>query len=300
MIWSIEMFASVRGHALLGLLLPVALLGVASAAEFDPSPLKTTVQDIESRLSARVGVSVIDLETGDVWSHKGDELFPTNSTFKAFLCAAVLDAGDSGKTDLERSVTIQKSDLVTYSPVTEKRVGGEGFTIEELCEVTVTTSDNAAANLVMKEIGGPQALTGYLRRIGDQMTRADRWEPDSNTGIPGDERDTTTPTAAADTLKKLVLEDTLEAGSRKKLTGWLVGNKVGNSTLRAGIPPSWKIADKTGAGGNGSRNNIAVVWPDGRKPVVIAVYITQTTASFDARNKAIAEIGSALAQSLQP
>ncbi|MCV0424742.1 MAG: class A beta-lactamase [Roseibium sp.] len=289
-----------RRAALLGALMPLLSLCAAQAQEFDPTPLETEIEDIERRLDARVGVTVIDKETGLSWNHRGKERFPTNSTFKAFLCGAVLDASDKGKVNLQRKVTIQEGDIVNYSPVTEKHVNGKGFTIEELCEITVTISDNAAANLVMETLEGPEGLNTFLRSIGDMKTRADRWEPYSNTGIPGDERDTTTPNAAAETLQKLVLEDTLAPESRKKLTNWLIGNKVGNSTLRAGLPEGWRIADKTGAGQNGSRNNIAVIWPEGRKPVVIAVYITQTTASYDNRNKAIAGIASALSRSLLP
>jgi len=269
----------------------------ALAMDFDAAPLEKTVLDAEARLSARVGVSVIDMETGSQWQHRGDERFPTNSTFKTFLCAALLDAGAKGLVDPDSEVTVRESDLVSYSPVAEKHVG-EALSLRELCEIAVTISDNAAANLVMEGIGGPEALTAYLRGIGDDVTRADRWEPDSNTGIPGDARDTTSPNAAARTLRKLVLEKTLPAPERKQLTDWLVGNKVGSATLRAGLPEGWRIADKTGAGANGSRNNIAVIWPEGRKPVVIAIYITQTAASFDARNQAIAEIGRALAGSL--
>lgn len=294
------MFALSWRSALISIVLPIATLSSPLAADFDPVPLNSKVQEVENRLSARVGVSVIDTGSGKVWSYKGDQRFPTNSTFKAFLCAAFLDAGDAGRTDPDRAVTIRQKDLVTYSPVTEKRVGGKSFTVRELCEVTVTTSDNAAANLVMQDIGGPEALNGFLRRIGDEKTRADRWEPESNTGYPGDDRDTTTPDAAAETLKKLVLGTALTSQSRDQLTEWLIGNKVGNSTLRAGLPEGWKIADKTGAGGNGSRNNIAVIWPEDREPVVIAIYITQTEAPFKARNRAIAEIGAALAESVKP
>lgn len=287
-----------RRFALLGLLIPFLSVVPASAADFDPGPVARTVEDIEARLSARVGVAVIDTQTGKTWSNKGDERFPLNSTFKAFLCAALLDAAAKGAVDSGRDVVVKESDIVSYSPVTEKRVGGDSFSIADLCEITVTISDNAAANLVMAELGGPDGVTAYLRKIGDDKTRIDRWEPDSNTGIPGDPRDTTTPWAAAETLRKLVLGDALDPQARATLTAWLEANKVGNATLRAGIPKSWRIADKTGAGANGSRNNIAVIWPEGRAPLVIAVYITQTTAAFQTRNKAIADIGAALARSI--
>ncbi|PVB60822.1 class A beta-lactamase [Labrenzia sp. 011] len=272
--------------------------GIAAAAAFDPAPLAAAVDHIGSRLPARVGVAVLDTETGKSWSHLGDERFPLNSTFKAFLCAALLDKGEAGDLDPGSRVKIHREDLVSYSPVTEKKVGSGGMTLLELCEATVTISDNAAANLVFEQIGGPDGLNGFLRRIGDMHTRLDRLEPGLNSGHPGDDRDTTTPVAAAATLEKLLLGDALSTGARAQLIRWMEGNKVGDSTLRAGLPQEWRIADKTGAGGNGSRNDIGVIWPTGRAPVVIAVYITGTSASFEARNAAIAEIGAALADSL--
>lgn len=285
--------------ALAGLAITVLSGTPLLAAGFDPAPLAEAVEKVETGLKARVGVRVTDTGTGETWSHRGGERFPMNSTFKSFLCAALLDAAQKEEADLSRSVTIRESDIVRYSPVTEKRIGGSPFTLEQLCEITVTYSDNAAANIVLEEIGGPEGLTAYLRSIGDTVTRADRPEPDSNSGIPGDPRDTTTPDAAAATLQKIVLGDALAAPDRRKLASWLEDNKVGDKTLRAGLPKDWVIADKTGAGANGSRNDIGVIWPKNRKPVVIAVYITQTDASYEERNKAIAGIGAALAQSLR-
>ncbi len=273
--------------------------GQAAAAGFDPAPLDKTVKEAESRLSARIGVAVVDRETGTTWTYRAEERFPLNSTFKAFLCAALLEKGEREEIDPARRVKIRQEDLVSYSPVTEKKVGTSGMTFLELCEAAITISDNAAANLILEEIGGPAGLTAYLRGIGDTVTRLDRNEPELNEGTPGDARDTTTPAAAVATLQKLVLGDALTTRARDQLTQWLLGNKVGASTLRAGLPEGWPVADKTGAGGNGSRNNIAVIWPEGRAPVVIAVYLTQTEASFDDRNKAIADIGSALAESLR-
>lgn len=276
-----------------------SISGSALAAGFDPAPLEKTVQDAESRLSARIGVAVLDTETGKTFTHRADERFPLNSTFKAFLCAALLEKGEQGEVQPDRRVKIRKEDLVSYSPVTEKKVGSGGMTYLELCDAAITISDNAAANLVLETVGGPQGLTDYLRGIGDTITRLDRTEPALNEGQAGDSRDTTTPAAAVATLRKLVLGDALSPAARDQLTGWLLDNQVGKATLRAGLPEEWPVADKTGAGGNGSRNNIGVIWPDDRQPVVIAVYITQTDASFDDRNKAIADIGAALAESLR-
>jgi beta-lactamase class A/beta-lactamase class A CARB-5 len=273
-------------------------LAPASAADFDPAPLKSVVAQSEKRLSARVGVAVLDTETGKTWSHRGNERFPLNSTFKAFVCAALLQKGEDELVDPEKPVKISQADLVTYSPVTEKHVGSGGMTYLELCQASIGLSDNTAANLVLDAVGGPEGLTAYLRGIGDTVTRLDRWETELNEGRPGDARDTTTPAAAAATLNKLVLGNALSDQAKQQLTGWLLGNEVGDATLRAGLPEAWPVADKTGAGGNGSRNDIGVIWPEGRGPVVIAVYITGTKASFDERNRAIAAIGAALADSL--
>jgi beta-lactamase class A/beta-lactamase class A CARB-5 len=285
---SLALFATVPG-----------ITGSALAAGFDPAPLEKTVQDAESRLSARIGVAVIDTKTGKTFTHRADERFPLNSTFKAFLCAALLEKGEQGEVQPDHRVKIRKEDLVSYSPVTEKKVGSGGMTYLALCDAAITISDNAAANLVLEAVGGPQGLTDYLRGIGDTITRLDRTEPALNEGQAGDSRDTTTPAAAVATLRKLVLGDALSPAARDQLTAWLLDNQVGKATLRAGLPEEWPVADKTGAGGNGSRNNIGVIWPDDRQPVVIAVYITQTDASFDDRNKAIADIGAALAESLR-
>ncbi|MCX2723472.1 class A beta-lactamase [Roseibium sp. DSM 29163] len=188
--------------------------GTAGAAGFDPEPLARTVANLQESLSARIGVAVLDTQTGATWTHHADERFPLNSTFKAFLCAALLDMGEKGETDPARRVRIQEEDLVSYSPVTEKKIGTSGMTLLELCAATITLSDNTAANLVLEDIGGPAALTGFMRGIGDTITRLDRYETKLNSGIPGDERDTTTPAAAVASLHKLVLGDALSEKAR--------------------------------------------------------------------------------------
>ncbi len=296
-----HMIISRRGFALAaGAFMAV---GIASSTHLTQAQAQTRMDDplsfklveIEARLGARLGAVVLDTETGTKWSHRPDERFPLNSTFKAFACAAVLARVDRGEEDLSRSIVFQKSDLVTYSPVTELRIAGEGMTVGELCEAATAMSDNTAANLVLGSIGGPEGFTRFMRFLGDEATRLDRWETELNEAVPGDPRDTTTPNAIVESLRKLVLAETLSSGSRGQLESWLVGNKVGGPLLRAGLPGSWRIADRTGAGSYGSRGIVAVIWPPQRKPVVAAVYITQTQASMDARNAAIAEIGNTLA-----
>nr|8OF9_A Chain A, TEM-1 beta-lactamase [Escherichia coli]8OF9_B Chain B, TEM-1 beta-lactamase [Escherichia coli] len=253
-----------------------------------------TVRRIEAQLGARVGVAVLDTGSGRSWEgYRADERFPMASTFKVLACGALLSRVDAGQEDLDRRIRYTQDELVTYSPVTEKHLD-DGMTLRALCEATITTSDNTAANLILEALGGPKALTRFLRAIGDPVTRLDRWETALNEATPGDVRDTTTPRAMAATLRTLLLGDALTPASRQQLIAWLEANQVGGPLLRAGLPAGWRIGDKTGAGGRGTRGIVAIVWPPGRAPLIAAVYLTESEASMDERNAAIAEIGAAL------
>lgn len=269
----------------------VLLLITSAFSLAQADPLLEAVKAVEQRLDARIGVALYDSATGETWEYKGDNRFPMTSTFKTLACAALLAKADSGAADLDQRVTFGKDDLVTYSPVTERRTGGPGMSLGELCEATMATSDNTAANLVLNAIGGPSSVTGFVRGLGDTITRLDRTETTLNEATPGDPRDTTTPNAMVDNLRKLVLGDTLSDSSRDTLISWLRGNRVSDNLLRATVPQDWKIGDRSGAGGYGSRSITAVLWPPNRKPLVLAIYITETGATFDERNSAIADIG---------
>jgi beta-lactamase class A len=278
------------------IILAGALLSLLAGAGYPQAgdPISTVIA-LESNLGARIGLAVKDLQSGEHWEYRASERFPLSSTFKPLACAALLARVDQGLERLDRQVAVTAQDLVSYSPVTEARL--EGMTLAELCEAAITLSDNTAGNLVLTAIGGPAGLTAFLRTLGDPVTRLDRWETDLNEGIPGDPRDTTTPAAIAGLMEQLVLgEEVLADGSRVQLTTWLRGNAVGDDLLRAGIPAEWDVGDKTGAGGFGSRSIVAVLWPPARRPIVVAAYITDTEASFEARNAAIAEIGRAIAR----
>lgn len=278
--------------------LTVALVLAAATALVQPlaarsaeDPVTAAALGIEAKLGARLGLMVVDTETGRQWQHRSRERFAMASTFKALACAALLDAGETVQS---RSMTIEKQDLQDYSPVTGQRVGSQ-MTAAELCATTLRTSDNTAANLVLAALGGPKRVTSFLRSIGDTVTRLDRTEPMVNEAKPGDPRDTTTPESMAQSIGDLVLGDALSANGRRQLTRWMEANEVADRLLRAGVPQDWRIADRTGAGGHGTRGIVAVMWPPQRKPVIAAIYLTETDASMAERDAAIAEIGRAIA-----
>lgn len=256
----------------------------ALAAE---DPITAEARRVEGQLGARLGLMVVDTQTGRQWHYRAGERFAMASTFKTLACAALLDAGDAA---LSQEMTIEAKDLQSYAPVTSKRVGAR-MTAKELCAATLSTSDNTAANLVLKTLGGPKRVTSFLRSIGDTVTRLDRTEPGLNEAKPGDPRDTTTPEAMARTVGDLLLGDALTADGRNQLTRWMEANAVADGLLRAGVPGDWRVADRTGAGGNGTRGIVAVMWPPKRKPVVASIYLTETGAPMAERDAAIAALG---------
>ncbi|EDT01677.1 PEN family class A beta-lactamase, Bcc-type [Burkholderia ambifaria] len=268
------------------LVLTVTACASSPAAGQDVSSA-TSFAALEHAAGGRLGVCAIDTASGRRAQHRADERFPFCSTFKAMLGAAVLARSVEQPGLLQQRVTYGPSDLVNYSPVSGKHVG-TGMTVAELCEAAIQYSDNSAANLAMKLIGGPSAVTAYARSIGDDAFRLDRWETELNTALPGDPRDTTTPAAMAASMRVLTLGDALPPAQRAQLVAWLRGNKVGDKRIRAGVPVGSQVADKTGTGDYGTTNDAGVIWLPSRAPIVLAVYYTQARADAKAKDDVIA------------
>ncbi len=255
---------------------------------------------IEKKSRGRLGFAMLDTATGKSITHRATERFPMCSTFKFLAAAFVLQRVEKGIEHLDRRVVFSSNDLVAYSPITGKRTGPNGMTIAELCLAAITMSDNTAANLLLSSFGGPSALTQFLRSIGDTETRLDRNEPTLNEAIPGDPRDTTTPSAMLANLNRLLLGNILSPASREQLTQWLLKNTTGQARLHAGLPADWKEGDKTGSGDNGIANDIAILWPPNHAPILVAAYLTESPLSADDRSAILAEIGRVTASVIHP
>jgi beta-lactamase class A len=251
--------------------------------------------ELERRNGGRLGVAAVDTASGRRADYRSDERFPLCSTFKFLAAAFVLTRVDRGHEKLDRRVVFSDKELVTYSPVTQEHVGAGGMSMAEVCDAAMTLSDNTAGNLMLASFGGPSALTHFARTLDGGVTRLDRIETALNEATPGDPRDTTTPAAMLGAMQRLLVGDALSAESRERLTGWLLANKTGGKRIRAGFPSNWRVGDKTGSG-NGSANDIAIVWPPGRAPILVAVYFTGSTVSDEARNAVIANAGRIVAE----
>ncbi|AOF87368.1 D-alanyl-D-alanine carboxypeptidase family protein [Hydrogenophaga sp. RAC07] len=249
------------------------------------------LQQLEATAQGRLGVAILDTATGQVHGHRADERFMMLSSFKLLASALVLARVDRGQESLDRRITFAKTDLVTYSPVTERFAGTtEGMSLAGLCEATLTTSDNSAANFILDSFGGPAALTRFARALGDDTTRLDRRETELNTGTAAALLDTTTPRAMALTMQKLLLGNALSPASRQLLQQWLVGNTTGDKRLRAGLPSGWRVGDKTGTNRTDA-NDIGIAWPaNGRPPLIITSYLAESTASSAVKEATLAGV----------
>ncbi|WP_233828805.1 class A beta-lactamase [Paraburkholderia sp. ZP32-5] len=281
--------STTRRKLLIGLPL-LAGIGMVPALHAAESPLA----EIERRHGGRLGVFAIDTGSGRTLSHRADERFLMCSTFKGILAAQILARIDSGAERPERLVNYTEKDLIFTSPVTKANVAHGAMSIDALCRAVLVESDNTAAILLMRSVGGPSALTRFVRGLGDRVTRSDRYEPDSNS-YHG-ELDTTTPKAMAITAQRLLLGDVLSAGSRAQLERGMTDCKPGLNRLRAALPAGWQAADRPGTSVESETNDYALVRPPGRAPLLVAAYYDAPGVAMDAREAVLREAGKAFVQ----
>ena len=270
---------------------------LSAHAAFDQQTLQKKIEMLENKSGGKLGLTIVDTSDGTTYSWRGDEKFPLCSTSKVMVVAAILKKSESDTNLLAKKITINKSDMVNYNPITSKYIDSS-MTITELSKAALQYSDNAAMNKLLSYLGGPRYATQFARTIGDKAYRLDRNEPGLNTAIPGDSRDTTTPSAMADTLNKLILGTALKKEQKAKLTEWMKGNTTGLNSIKAGLPAEWTVADKTGSGDYGTTNDIAVIWPKNHAPVILTTYFTQPEKDASARKDVLASAAKLIAEAI--
>ena len=276
------------------------LLLLAANTPGSTSDFANGIRSIEERTGARIGVAALDTDRGKRLDYRSEERFPMCSTFKFLAAAAVLKRVDDGQEQLARFVSYAAKDILEYAPVTKAHLKDGGMTLGALCAAAIEQSDNTAGNLLLDTIGGPDGLTNFVRTIGDKMTRLDRKEPELNSAIPGDERDTTSPAMMCTDMQRLLLGNVLSESLRRQLEDWLRHNETGTLMIRAGVPKTWTVGDKTGRGANGATNDVAIIHPPGRAPVLIAIYSIGSTSSANDRAAIVAEAARAVVEFLSP
>ena len=282
------------------LLAPVAPPAAASSEPAGPpralAQAETELRALAARLGGRLGVHAVDTDNEHSISLDADARYATASTFKALLAGAVLARVEAGKLTLEQRIPISRADLQEHAPVIKARLGEKALPVRDLCAAIVEVSDNGVANVLLRQVDGPAGLTAFLRGIGDTVTRLDRFEPELNTNTVGDERDTTSPRAMVQSIRRLCLGDVLQPASRKLLVEWMVNAQTGMRRIRAGLPDGWRAGDKTGTGMRLAVNDVAIAWPPGGKPLVMAVYTSDSPLKLAEVEQALAEAGRIVAR----
>jgi len=274
------------------------LLLLAASTPAATNDFANRILSTEQRTGARIGVAAVDTASGKRLAYRSEERFPMCSTFKFLAAAAVLKRVDGGQQELDRFVSYDAKDILEYAPVTKAHLKDGGMTLGALCAAAIEQSDNTAGNLLLDTIGGPTGLTNFARSIGDETTRLDRKEPELNSASPGDERDTTTPAAMCADMQRLLLGKLLSESSRQQLEDWLRQNETGSQMIRAGVPKTWTVGDKTGRCGNGATNDVAIIRPPASAPILVAIYSMGSASSAQDRTAIVAEAARAVVESL--
>jgi beta-lactamase class A len=290
------------------LLWAAGALGAACSPSGAPAPEVTAPVEppdpftaLEAAAGGRLGVAAIDLATGAEIGHRTGDRFAMCSTFKWVLAAATLAAVDAGELSLQREVVYGEKDLLEYAPTTRANIATGRLSVEALAGAIITNSDNTAANLLFPLIGGPAGLTAFVRKHGDSVTRFDRDEPTLNTNLPGDPRDTTTPGAMATLMKTILVgEHALSRESRERLLAWLIACETGKERLRAGLPRDWVTGDKTGTGERSAVNDVAIITPPGRAPLIVAAFLSDSGRPPAELNPSHAAIARAVVEWAKP
>jgi len=277
-------------------LVGVTGLGVAGRALADDKGEDRTgraLAAIGASTGGRLGVAALDTGSGQQIGLGAESRYALCSTFKVPLVAAVLAKVAAGGLTLQTQLPFTDADVLDYAPAVKQHLAAHGLSVGEACAAAIEWSDNSAANLLLAQIGGPPGLTAFMRRAGDPVTRLDRIEPALNDVPPGDGRDTTTPAAMIGLMRALLLGRILRPIDRQRLVGWMVACQTGKEKLRAGLPVGWRVGDKTGNSGDGKVNDIAIAWPPGRRPILIACYLDApglSEAQVNAVHVGVAEV----------
>jgi beta-lactamase class A len=273
--------------------LPLIAAAPALAAPDRFAGIKRTIAQIERDAGGPIGIALFDSHTGARFEHRAGNRFPLCSTFKLLLAARLLHGADTGEWRMADRLPVRSEDMLNPAPFTRPRIGGSA-SLMELAQAMVTLSDNPAANIALARIGGPAALTRWLRGTGDGITRLDRSEPDMNNETPGDPRDTTTPAAMLATCHRLLTGRVLSAAARAQLLGWMAASQTANTMIRAALPPGWTEANKTGAGSWRARNIVSIITPPGRRPIWLAAYLFAAKSELEERNRQFVPLGRAI------
>ncbi|MDW4262139.1 class A beta-lactamase [Staphylococcus saprophyticus] len=246
------------------------------------------IDQIENEYNTKVGIYGINTENGKAYQHNADERFAFASTYKAIDSGILLNK--VAPSELNKKVEINESEIVANSPVTEQYIG-KTMSLKTLIKASMLQSDNTANNKIMQELGGVNGLKHELVQLGDDVSEPQRLEPELNYFDPNSKADTTTPRAAAQTLNSILTSNEMNESNLSLLKQTMIENKKGDTLIKAGMPNSYTVGDKSGqALTYATRNDLAFIYPKGQdKPIILAIYSKQDQKDAKPNDKVISD-----------
>ena len=251
--------------------------------------LTEAIAELERATSVTIGVTAIWHDSRRSFRYRGDDLFPMCSLFKTLAAAALVQARGYDEVYWTTPIPFTSADIVENSRVLEKTTTFQA-TPEELADAALRFSDNTAGNLILRELGGPSAITSFAASLGATSTRLDRWEPELNDAVPGDVRDTSTPDDIARIYRALILGRRAGVLAEARLREWMLRTATSGNRMRAGLTPPYELADKTGGGDYGVVNDAGVLWRPAAEPLVLAIMTRTDRADAPYNNEVLAKV----------
>ena len=249
----------------------VCLIGLSSMHN---TTFAKDIDQIENEYNTKVGIYGINTENGKVYEHNADERFAFASTYKAIASGILLNK--VAPSELNKKVEINESEIVANSPVTEQYIG-KTMSLKALIKASMLQSDNTANNKIMQELGGVNGLKHELVQLGDDVSEPQRLEPELNYFDPNSKADTTTPRAAAQTLNSILTSNEMNGSNLSLLKQTMIENKTGDTLIKAGMPNSYTVGDKSGQ----------ALGQD--KPIILAIYSKQDQKDAKPNDKVISD-----------
>ena len=306
-----------------------ALLAASRLFGANPATLDGELRRTAKSANGEVGVAAWSLEGGGPRVLlNGDQPFPMASTFKVAIAGAVLARIDAGELSLDKMLPVEPDKYVESDVIASALIHpGVSLSIENLLELMLTRSDNTATDVLVTAAGGPEAVTGWVRKLGISGLRVDRdtagilrdffhfpmgtfsealaaarkSDPKldergehPNPTFDNDPRDTSTPSAMAELLTKIFSGRALSPPSTKTIIATMERCHTGDNRIRARLPSGTVVADKTGTLG-GTVNDVGVITlPENKRRLVLALFIKKSDLPFAAREKVIADLARAI------
>lgn len=269
--------------------------------------LEDKIKAVLEDKKAKVGVAILDFQDGSITEFNGNDSFPLQSVFKFHIAAKVLDLVDKDSWQLDSSIAIKASEITEniYSPLREEHgIKDMNMRLDSLIYYMVSMSDNVSCDVLLRRIGGPEAVNSYFKEVGISGTQIQINEEEMQKEWEPQFKNVATPLSVLQTLHKFYLREYLSGTSHDFLWAMMENSKTGAKRIKAGVPKGSSVVHKTGSGGRNDKgissatNDAAIITlPNGNKYILV-VFVGESSETDEVNEKIIADIAATVSDNL--